>query len=207
MHYQAPAAEKVDAEMRAFLRWLNRHDAMDLVLKAAVAHLWFVTIHPFEDGNGRIARAVADLMLARSEQTAQRFYSMSVQIRQERTDYYDMLEATQKRDLDITRWLDWFLSCLGRAINGAETILAGVLRKARFWERHAATPLNERQRTMLNRLLDGFEGSLTSSKWAKIAKCSTDTALRDIQALIDQHILLKDAAGGRSSSYSLADTE
>jgi len=204
VHYEAPAARRVETEMRALLRWLNRDDGTDLVLKAGVAHLWFVTIHPFEDGNGRIARAIADLVLARSEQSAQRFYSMSAQIRQERADYYEKLEETQKRDLDITRWLDWFLGCLGRAIEGAEAISAGVLRKARFWKRHAAVALNERQRDMLDRLLGGFEGKLTSSKWAKLTQCSPDTALRDIDALIKAGILLKDAAGGRSTSYSLA---
>jgi len=205
LHYQAPAARRVQSEMRQFLRWLNRDDPTDLVLKAGIAHLWFVTIHPFEDGNGRVARALGDLMLARSEQTAQRVYSMSAQIQQERADYYDVLKASQKRDLDITRWLDWFLGCLGRAIDGAEAISAGVLRKARFWERHAAASLNERQRAMLDRLLGGFEGKLTSSKWAKITECSPDTALRDIDALIEEGILVKDPAGGRSTSYSLAD--
>ena len=203
VHFEAPPARRVELEMRKFLRWFNGDDGMDLVLKAGIAHLWLVTIHPFEDGNGRIARAVTDLLLARSEETAQRFYSMSAQIRQERSDYYAILEASQKRDLDVTRWLDWFLGCLGRAIDGAEAILTGVLQKARFWERHAAVALNERQRAMLNRLLDGFGGKLTSSKWAKITKCSADTALRDIDALIGKDILVKDAAGGRSTSYSL----
>jgi len=207
VHYEAPAANHVERDMREFLRWFNGRDTTDLVLKAGVVHLWFVTIHPFEDGNGRIARAIADLMLARSEVTVQRFYSMSAQIRQERSDYYDILEATQKGSLDVTHWLDWFLGCLGRAIDGAAAISASVLRKARFWERHAAAPLNERQRGMLNRLLDGFEGKLTSSKWAKIAKCSPDSALRDIEALIKQGILIKDPAGGRSTSYSLTGTE
>lgn len=205
VHYEAPAAANVDAEMRAFLHWFNRDDGMDLVLKAGVAHLWFVTIHPFEDGNGRIARAIADLALARSEENAQRFYSMSAQIRGERSDYYDILEATQKGDLDITPWLDWFLGCLGRAIDHAGEVSAGVLRKARFWERNAGVSFNERQRTMLNRLLDGFEGKLTSSKWAKMTRCSPDTALRDIDALLKQGILVKDAAGGRSTSYSMVD--
>jgi Fic family protein len=204
VHYEAPAASHLRAEMRAFLRWFNAHDNIDPVLKAGIAHLWFVTIHPFDDGNGRIARAVADLMLARSEHSAQRFYSMSTQIQQERNDYYDILETTQRSDLDITRWLDWFLACLGRAFEGARTTLAGVLTKARFWEKHPGASFNERQRAMLNRLLDGFEGKLTSSKWAKIAKCSQDTALRDIEGLIDGHVLVRDAAGGRSTSYSLA---
>jgi Fic family protein len=190
--------------MRTFLRWFNTRDSTDLVLKAAIAHLWFVTIHPFDDGNGRIARAITDLMLARSEQSAQRFYSMSMQIQQERNDYYGILEATQKADLDITRWLDWFLGCLGRAFEGAGSMLANVLNKARFWEKQAGASFNERQRVMLNRLLDGFEGKLTSSKWAKLAKCSPDTALRDIDNLVDRDILVRDAAGGRSTSYSLA---
>jgi len=200
VHYEAPAASLLHGEMHAFLRWFNGRDNMDPVLKAAIAHLWFVTIHPFDDGNGRIARAITDLVLARSEHSAQRFYSMSAQIRQERNDYYAILEATQKADLDITRWLDWFLGCLGRAIDGAETILASVLDKAGFWEKQAGASFNERQRTMLNRLLDGFDGKLTSSKWAKIAKCSQDTALRDIDDLVDRHILVRDAPGGRSTS-------
>jgi Fic family protein len=191
VHYEAPAAPRLEAEMRAFLRWFNTNDRNDLVLKAGIAHLWFVTIHPFDDGNGRIARAIAELMLARSEDSVQRFYSMSRQIRQERNDYYSILEATQRDGLDITSWLDWFLGCLGRAFTGAETTLASVLRKSRFWEQHVGASLNERQRGMLNRLLDGFDGKLTSSKWAKIAKCSQDTALGDIDDLLGQHILTR----------------
>jgi Fic family protein len=203
VHYEAPAAPHLRAEMHAFLNWFDTHDKTDPVLKAGIAHLWFVTIHPFDDGNGRIARAITDLMLARSEQSAQRFYSMSTQIQQERNDYYNILEATQKADLDVTRWLDWFLGCLGRAFEGAETTLATVLNKARFWETYGEAPFNGRQRAILNRLLDGFEGKLTTSKWAKIGKCSQDTALRDIDDLIDRHVLVRDAAGGRSTSYSL----
>ena len=176
------------------------------MLKAGLAHLWFVTIHPFDDGNGRIARAIADMTLARSEKSTQRFYSMSAQIRRERKAYYDMLEATQKGDLDITPWLEWFLGCLDRAIDGAEEILASVFRKARFWEKHAGTPLNARQREIINRLLNGFEGKLTSSKWAKLTKISQDTALRDIDDLVKRGILRRDAAGGRSTSYSLAES-
>ena len=192
--------------MKAFLCWFNGEAAIDPVLKAGAAHLWFVTIHPFDDGNGRIARAIADMQLARSEQSPQRFYSMSAQIRQERKAYYEILEATQKGDLDITAWLTWFLACLSRAFDGAESILAGVLRKARFWEKHAGDPLNDRQRDMLNWLLDGFEGKLTSSKWAAIEKCSPDTALRDITDLLQRRILVKDEGGGRSTGYSLAPT-
>ena len=203
VHYEAPTAEKLDAEMTAFLEWYNTEEKIDPVIKAAIAHLWFVTIHPFEDGNGRIARAIADMSLARSEGIPQRFYSMSAQIRSERKTYYDMLESTQKGDLNVTPWLEWFLGCLDRAFTGAETILAAVLEKADFWKRHATARINERQRDMLNRLLDGFEGKLTSSKWAKIEKCSPDTALRDIQDLVDQGILAKDEGGGRSTSYSL----
>jgi Fic family protein len=168
-----------------------------------LAHLWFVTIHPFEDGNGRIARAIADMALARSEGSVQRFYSMSAQIQQERRAYYDILERTQKGTLDVTSWLEWFLGCLSRAIDNAEVTLAGVLDKARFWEKFAPEPLNERQRDMINRLLDGFEGKLTTSKWAKLAKCSQDSAYRDILDLLDRNILIKEAAGGRSTSYSL----
>jgi Fic family protein len=203
VHYEAPIAEKLDAEMAAFLDWYNTEEKIDPIIKAAIAHLWFVTIHPFEDGNGRIARAIADMSLARSEGIPQRFYSMSAQIRAERKTYYDMLESTQKNNLDVTPWLEWFLGCLDRAFSGAETILAAVLEKADFWKRHANAQLNDRQRDVLNRLLDGFDGKLTSSKWATIEKCSPDTALRDIQGLIDQGILAKDEGGGRSTSYSL----
>jgi Fic family protein len=204
VHYQAPVAGRLDAEMQAFLDWFNGADDGDLVLKAALAHLWFVTIHPFEDGNGRIARAIADMCLARSEETTQRFYSMSAQIRLERNAYYDMLEATQKGSLDITPWMEWFLGCLDRAFDGAEKTLANVFKKAAFWKKHSAAPLNARQRNILNRLLDGFDGKLTSSKWAAIEKCSPDTALRDIQELLGQGILARDEGGGRSTSYSLA---
>ncbi len=205
VHYEAPGAPVLDAEMQTFLTWLETGNGQDPVLKAGIAHLWFVTIHPFDDGNGRIARAIADLALARSERSAQRFYSMSGQIRAERSAYYDQLEATQKADLDITRWLMWFLDCLDRAIDGAETILASVLRKARFWEIHADAQINDRQRDMLNRLLNGFYGKLTSSKWAKIEKCSQDTALRDIEGLLRLGALVKDEGGGRSTSYSLVE--
>jgi Fic family protein len=205
VHYEAPAARRINREMRAFLNWFNGADTVDLVVIAALAHLWFVTIHPFDDGNGRIGRAIADMALARSELSSQRFYSMSSQIRRERNAYYSMLEATQKGDLDITPWLEWFLDCLDRAFDDAETILASVMRKARFWENRAGASLNSRQRAIVNRLLDGLEGKLTSSKWAKLAKCSQDTALRDIDDLIQHGILVRDAAGGRSTSYSLAD--
>lgn len=209
VHYEAPGAGRLDRETATFLKWFNENDnGVDPVLKAAVAHLWFVTIHPFEDGNGRIARAIADQQLARSEKSPQRFYSMSAQIRQERNAYYDILEETQKGDLDITSWLEWFLQCLGRAFDGAETILGTVLLKARFWKVHAGESFNDRQRKILNRLLDGgFEGKLTSSKWAALAKTSQDTASRDIADLLDRNILVKDAGGGRSTSYSLAVTE
>lgn len=204
VHYEAPRAARLEREMRRFLVWLNTEDGTDLVLRAAIAHLWFVTIHPFEDGNGRIARAIADMMLARSEQSAQRFYSMSAQIREERTSYYEVLEATQRGDLEITSWLRWFLDCLDRAFGRAETTLAAVLRKARFWDQHAGTEFNGRQRMIVSRLLNGFEGKMTSSKWAKLAKCSHDTALRDIEDLIRKGIMVKAAAGGRSTSYVLA---
>jgi Fic family protein len=206
VHYEAPAAERLPQEMSAFFAWANSDDSKtDAVLRAALAHLWFVTIHPFDDGNGRIARGIADWQLARSENSAQRFYSMSAQIRAERNDYYTILERTQKGTLDITAWMEWFLGCLGRAFNGTETTLAAVLRKARFWESHAQSSINERQRMILNRLLDGFEGRLTTKKWATIAKCSHDTALRDIQSLIEHGILKQDAGRGRSTSYSLMD--
>ena len=203
VHYEAPEAKRLKGEMKQFLAGFNREDGTDLVLKAGLAHLWFVTIHPFDDGNGRIARALADMMLARSDKSPQRFYSMSAQIRAERKAYYEILEATQKGDLDVTPWLEWFLDCLSRAFDGAETVLAAVLRKARFWEHRGDTSFNDRQRQILNKLLNGFEGKLTSSKWAKLAKCSQDTALRDIEDLVQKGILTKDPAGGRSTSYSL----
>ncbi len=204
VHFTGPAAERVPDEMRKFLAWFTSDQGIDPVLKAGLAHLWFVTIHPFEDGNGRIARAIADLGLARSEKSPQRFYSMSAQINLERTAYYDKLERTQKGSLDVTAWLTWFLECLGRAIASADTLLDAVLRKARFWDSLSSESLNPRQRAILNRLLDGFDGKLTSSKWAKLAKCSPDTALRDITDLIDRDILVRNAASGRSTSYSLA---
>ncbi|HOP48697.1 MAG TPA: Fic family protein [Desulfobacteraceae bacterium] len=207
IHYQAPAAERLEEEMASFLSWVNRQDDSDPVLKAAIAHLWFVTIHPFDDGNGRIARAIADMLLARSEQSPQRFYSMSARMRKERNSYYDILQATQTKDLDITNWLEWFLECLAQAINGAENTLVAVLRKARFWEVHRGEQFNERQRAIIMRLLDKFEGKLTSSRWAKLTKCSQDTALRDIDNLLSRNILIKEPGGGRSTSYALADIE
>jgi Fic family protein len=205
VHYQAPPAPRLAAEMSRFLEWLNREAAMDFVLEAAVAHLWFVTIHPLDDGNGRIARAIADMALARSERSSQRFYSMSAQIRQERNAYYDVLEQTQKGSLDITLWMEWFLGCLSRAIDRAGDTLAAVIHKARFWEKHAGESFNERQTKVLNLMLDAFEGKLTSSKWAKLAKCSQDTAYRDITDLVTRGVLGKDPAGGRSTSYSLTE--
>ena len=204
VHYEAPASGRLDAEMGAFLGWANQAGDMDPVLRAAIAHLWFVTIHPFDDGNGRIARAIADGLLARSENSAQRFYSMSAQIRRERKEYYDILEMTQKGTLDVTAWMGWFLSCLDRAIAGTETALATVFRRDRFWKTYSNVSFNGRQRSILNKLLDGdFAGKLTSSKWATLAKCSQDTAHRDILALVEHGILRKDSAGGRSTSYSL----
>jgi Fic family protein len=204
VHFEAPAAKRLDPEMGTFLDWFNGNTEGDWVVKAGLAHLWFVTIHPFEDGNGRIARAIADLALARSEQSSQRFYSMSAQIRQERADYYDILERTQKATMDITPWMEWFLQCLGRAIDGAEATLGTVLSKARFWETFGHSLLNERQRLVVKRLLDGFEGKLTTMKYGKLAKCSHDTALRDIAALVERGILVRNPEGGRSTSYSLA---
>jgi Fic family protein len=203
VHFEAPPAARVPRETEEFLRWFETPGDTDPLLIAGLAHLWFVTIHPFDDGNGRIARAIADMALARSENSPQRFYSMSAQIRHERNDYYTKLEHTQKGGLDITSWQDWFLNCLLRAIEGAQNTLGAVLEKARFWEHFAKEPLNERQIKVLNRLLDGFEGKLTTSKWAKIAKCSQDTAYRDILDLVERGALRKDPGGGRSTSYSL----
>ena len=203
VHFQAPPATKLDQEIRTFLDWIQKTVPIDPVLRAAIAHLWFITLHPFDDGNGRIARTIADMMLARSENSAQRFYSMSAQICLERKTYYEILEATQKGDLEITLWLEWFLGCLERAFQGAETILASVLQKARFWEAHSGRTFNDRQKNMVNRLLDGFDGNLTSSKWAILCKCSQDTASRDINDLLKRGILDKNAGGGRSTSYLL----
>ncbi|MFT5041596.1 MAG: Fic family protein [Hyphomicrobiaceae bacterium] len=204
VHFQAPAAERIPQEMNAFLNAFNAKADIDPVLSAGLAHLWFVTIHPFDDGNGRIARTIADMALARSENSTQRFYSMSSQIRQERSSYYDVLERTQKGTLDITPWMEWFVGCLGRAIEGAQATLGAVIAKARFWESIADVGINERQRLVLNRLVDGFDGKLTSSKYAKLAKCSQDTAQRDMTSLVERGILVRSAAGGRSTSYHLA---
>jgi Fic family protein len=203
VHFEAPAAERLDVEMRRFLEWFNGGAATEPVLKAALAHLWFVTIHPFDDGNERIARAIADMALARSERSSQRFYSMSAEIREARADYYRILEQTQRGTMDVTPWMDWFLLCLTRAIAGAQTALSSVIATARYWERLRDVPLNERQRLVINRLLGNFEGKLTTSKWAALTKSSPDTALRDIQQLVERGILVRNPAGGRSTSYSL----
>ena len=203
VHYEAPPANRIHAEMKAFLNWFSNPRNIDPLIASGLAHLWFVTIHPFEDGNGRIARAIADMALARTENSDQRFYSMSAQIRRDRNDYYTMLERTQKGDLDVTDWMEWLLSCLDRSIEGAQETLSAVLYKAQFWDRFAKQPLNERQVKMLNKLLDDFEGKLTTSKWAKIAKCSQDSAYRDILDLVDRGALQRDPGGGRSTSYSL----
>jgi Fic family protein len=204
VHFEAPAAERVDLEMKRFFDWFGRADNLDPVLKAGVAHFWFVTIHPLEDGNGRVGRAIMDLALARAEGVSERFYSMSAQIESERKDYYLRLEHGQRGDGDITDWLHWFLECLGRAIAGADGSLSSVLRKAKIWERINEAPVNDRQRNVINRLLDGFEGKLTTSKYAKLAKCSSDTALRDIHALLERGVLIQEEGGGRSTSYRLA---
>jgi Fic family protein len=203
VHFEAPPAARLADEMRRFVEWFNTDASTEPVLKAAQAHLWFVTIHPFDDGNGRIARAIADMSLARSEGSPQRFYSMSAQIRQERGDYYRILEQTQHATMDITPWMEWFLGCLTRAIEGAQVALSGVIAKARQWERLREVPLNDRQRLVINRLIDGFEGKLTTSKWAALTKSSQDTALRDIQQLVERGVLVRNDAGGRSTSYSL----
>ena len=206
VHFEAPAATRLDQEIRTFLEWFNAPADTDEVLKAGLAHLWFVTVHPFEDGNGRIARAIADMALARSDGSSRRFYSMSSQIRRERADYYTILERTQKGTTDVSKWMDWFVSCLGRAMEGAETTLMAVLEKARFWEEIGSLPINERQRVVINHLLDGLEGKLTTSRWARMTKCSPDTALRDITDLMDRGILVRSPEGGRSTSYALVRT-
>ena len=203
VHFQAPEAKKLPKEMKSFLDWFNTNKELNVFIKAAVAHLWFVTLHPFEDGNGRIARTIADMQLTRADKIPQRFYSLSAQIRLERKQYYDILERTQKHSLDITEWLEWFLACLDRALIAAEEELSGVINKARYWDWLNTKSLNERQKKMINKLLEVFDGKLTTSKWAKIAKCSQDTALRDIQDLMHQGILEKEKGGGRSTNYRL----
>jgi len=212
IYFEAPSANQLNMEMKRFISWFNGSEKIDPVLKSAIAHLWFVTIHPFDDGNGRIARAITGMLLARADGSAQRFYSMSVQIRKERNAYYDMLEKTQKaptanrhnkqgKGINITAWLCWFLTCLDRALSSAEDSLSGVLKKADFWKSHPKELFNERQRIMINKIFEGFEGNLTTSKWAKITKCSQDTAYRDILGLIGKEILIKDSSGGRSTGY------
>lgn len=201
--FQAPDSEILEKEMIQFLDWFNDKGTLDLVIKAAIAHVWFVTIHPFDDGNGRITRALTDMLLAQSDKSNQRFYSMSAQIRLERKQYYAMLEKTQKGNLDITEWIMWFLTCLINALKSTDVTLTKVLFKADFWQKHLSTTLNDRQKKILNKLMDGFEGKLTSSKWAKIAKCSKDSAVRDINDLISKSILQKEATGGRSTNYTL----
>lgn len=204
IHFEGPSPERVDHEMDLFLDWINQEAKTDLVIKAALAHLWFVTIHPFDDGNGRISRAIADLFLARSEKSSNRFYSLSAQIQAERKGYYQILERTQKDGLDVTLWLEWFLQCLERSIDRTLSTFDSVKQKELIWKSLSEISLNERQRKVINRILDGFEGKLTSSKWAKISNCSQDTAYRDILDLVDRGILEKNSEGGRSTSYSLA---
>jgi Fic family protein len=207
VHFEAPGAERLESEMESFLEWANSPPVIDPVLKAGIAHFWFVTIHPFEDGNGRIARAIGDMALSRADGTNDRFYSLSSQIEVERKEYFLQLERAQRGGLDITRWLTWFLGCLDRAIGNAETALAAVLHKAKLWQRINRRPVNNRQREVINRMLDGFEGYLTTSKYAKLAKCSQDTALRDIRELIERGIIVQNPGGGRSTSYRLSDPD
>jgi Fic family protein len=205
IHFQAPSAKVVHKEMDVFLNWLDNETDTDDVLKAAIAHFWFIIIHPFDDGNGRIARAISDMLLARSENSSQRFYSLSNQIQIEKKTYYEILQKVQHSSGDITDWLNWFLNCLFRALENTEETLKRVLKKADFWDKNKETILNSRQRLILNKLLDGFDGKLKSSKWAKITKCSADTALRDIKDLIDKGILIQEKSGGRSTNYELAE--
>jgi Fic family protein len=207
VHFEAPAADRLGAEMAAFIGWFNGPDSdpakLDPVLKSGIAHFWFVTIHPFEDGNGRIARAIADLALARADDCRERFYSMSAQIEADRKVYYAELESQQRGDLDVTPWLGWYLACLDRALSRADAALSSVLGKARLWDIINQAPVNDRQRLVINRLLDGFDGPLSTAKYAKLAKCSPDTALRDIQGLVDRGILTQNPGGGRSTNYRL----
>ncbi|MDA3818379.1 MAG: Fic family protein [Prolixibacteraceae bacterium] len=205
IHYQAPPPSEVKFEMDRFLEWFDKENKLDLVVKSAIAHFWFIIIHPFDDGNGRIARAISDLLLTRSDESSQRFYSLSNQILQERKVYYEILQKVQFSDGEISEWLKWFLNCLYRALESSEKSIKNVLYKTEFWDKHQETVLNARQRLMLNKLFDGFEGKLKSSKWAKIAKCSSDTALRDIKDLMDKGILKQEESGGRSTNYELID--
>ena len=204
VHFEAPDAKRIQAEMEVFLAWFNAPSEIDPVLEAAVAHLWFVTVHPFEDGNGRIARAIADMALSQADGTKERFYSMSSGIEAERGEYYRQLEAAQRGDLEITKWLSWFLTCIDRTLDAADEALSSVLHKARLWQRINPNPVNDRQRRVINRMLDDFKGHLTTSKYAKLAKCSNDTALRDIRELLERGIVVKNPGGGRSTSYRLA---
>lgn len=207
VHFQAPDAKRLKTEMKRFLAWFNGPPEADPVLKAGVAHLWFVTIHPFDDGNGRIARAIADMALSQADETKDRFYSMSSGMERERKEYYRELESAQRGDLDITRWLAWFLGCLDRSLEDADRTLGSVLNKAKLWQRINRSPVNERQRRVINRMLDDFQGHLTTSKYAKLAKCSSDTALRDIRELVGRRIFVKNPGGGRSTSYRLAEPD
>ena len=203
-HFQAPDANRIPVEMKRFIHWFNADLGMDQVLKAAIAHLWFVTIHPFEDGNGRIARAITNLTLSRAENRPQRFYSMSAQIREEKKQYYDSLEASKKNGIEITVWLEWFFRCLNNAVQSSTETVQKVMIKHKFWNEHRMVSFNERQMKIINLLLQDFAGKLTTSKWAKINKCSQDTALRDIQELMKKEILKKQQGGGRSTSYELS---
>ncbi len=203
VHFEAPESDRLESEMKLFLDWFNSDDTPDFVLKSAIAHLWFVTVHPFDDGNGRIARALADMLLVKADGDNQRFYSMSARIRLERKVYYEILEKTQSGTLDVTKWMQWYLHCLDSALNTTDKSLKQVLYKAQFWDKYREESVNERQRLIINKLFDGFEGKLNTSKWAKLAKCSPDTALRDIQSLMQKGILKKEEAGGRSTSYVL----
>ena len=207
IHYEAPAFNRLEMETARFIKWFNASPGSDPLIKSALAHFWFVTIHPFDDGNGRIARAIADMTLARAERSPQRFYSMSSQIQRERKGYYDVLESCQKGSLDITPWIEWFLNCFKRAIAASDGTLESVLVKARFWKAHEGEEFNDRQKEIIDRLLDGFDGKFTSSQWAKLTKCSQDSALRDINDLLNRRILKKDEAGGRSTSYGLVQTK
>jgi Fic family protein len=207
VHFQTPPASEIESEMTKFIHWVNNENTIDPILKAAIAHLWFVTIHPFDDGNGRIGRAIAEMLLSRADDLKQRYYSMSSQIRIERKEYYRQLEFSQKGTLDITDWLVWYLECLRNALNASDTILFKVLFKHKFWTTWAEIPFNDRQNFMMNKVLDGLKGKLNTSKWAKMAKCSKDTALRDIQDLIQKGVLVKDAASGRSTNYLLGEIE
>jgi Fic family protein len=205
IHYIAPDPSVIPEEMASFLSWINDDDGIDGVLKAGIAHFRFIMIHPFDDGNGRLARAITEMLLARADDSGDRYYSLSSRMLKERKDYYAMLEKGQHSEGDITEWLSWYTGCLGRAVDDSAVSIEGALTRADFWDKHKDVSFNARQRRMVNMLMDDFKGKVTTAKWGKITKCSHDTALRDITDMIEKGVLAQNNAGGRSASYLLVE--